>query len=261
MSDVKEVVRVTTAFKNAQSKGLQEATKYAEEVFDNIYALEKNPLTENDQFSLIQLYLLVGHLYKAEQLTQTLLQTTESKKRKTYEKKRNELLQLRKAPQLPIQYKDLRNARLEKEPNLYTKEDFIQQDEGDDTFSLYLKEAHQFSVILNKHVKCSDITLFFKSESALHHIDDVLEYLYWISDAKEELIEFYNNHHFEYKYPTPVDEEWYHGLDPFDGITIEMDTNGELSSSLLISDYYNQLGFELQTIGQAIASIEYRGEI
>lgn len=238
---------LVSAFKESNA-----SQKNVEAIFDFVYLLEHKERNYQETTLLVEAYCLLGFYIQAYDLFSLLkTQSFSSKEAKKHQKKLREL-EKNKRLHTRFHYRDLRQARILKEINKLTEDDFFIINE-DKKYRMSFKDELKKLVVFNKYI--STTAIFISADQI--DLDSVSEYFLWLGNCKKELINFYNQKNIEYKIDK-ADQHWFDGLEIFD-IDIEV-KKGTIFGHIAIIDYSNNnLGFHLETINQTIHLIEYDG--
>ena len=110
--------------------------------------------------------------------------------------------------------KDIRQSKVKKKQKTLKVADFekVEDFESECEYVLSTKKV----VILGKEVEGEDFSFFINKGTPLEScLDHIKEYLAWLSEAKETLISYYNEHC--RKYIPQADDNWYDTLEVYSG--------------------------------------------
>ncbi|MFD1601474.1 hypothetical protein ACFSC2_01850 [Flavobacterium artemisiae] len=159
-------------------------------------------------------------------------------------------------------YRDLRDSKIKKDPTRLTVEDFIISQNTNGSYDIKISEKIKNIVILNKNMPnepiWNDDTCFVFSEKKpdLYSLLLLIEYVIWVGQIKEELLNFYNRTDFRNKLPY-VSAVWFDGLRVSD-FYIDIDRNDNYSTEIILHDYLqNDYAFRLKIENFILKQIEY----
>jgi hypothetical protein len=252
-------------FINAKAEfiGSKASEKSVENLYDVLYLLvdikERN---FDEEYTLAKTYDLVGENIYASKIVEKLLTNNsndvEIKKLKTLEQKiKNQNIWSRKL------YRDLRDARIIKQPTKLNLEDFIISKDRDE-YCIEISDKFENIVILNKNVKneglrgnSNNYIAFANKEPTDYLLNRLMDYIEWLGQVKNELLDFYNNSFFDEGKIYNVGQKWFDGLEVFD-FWISIDVNDDFEGHLILHDYLqDDYGFRLEMENKTIKSIEY----
>jgi len=244
---IKSFIEASSEFKKSKA-----SEKSIEKLYDLLYALEKRNRDTDETVMLLQIYKLLGLRIKAYRVFQTIKLLPENEQKKfakllgdfDNDKHWNGL-----------EYRDLRDARAIKKTVGLTADDFILS-KADDALKVTFRDDISHLVVLNKNIKIKDVIIYLEDGVNDFMPEELADYLLWLGDCKDELLNFYSAHEIEYKHSNP-DTNWFDGLDVWEVcVTIK---EGKIASEIFITDYYhpNRMGFCLETNGQEISSVQY----
>ncbi|GAA3772269.1 hypothetical protein [Flavobacterium ginsengiterrae] len=148
--------------------------------------------------------------------------------------------------------KDIRKLQEKKKQAKLIVSDFVVSENDLYKFGIPQKEI----VIFNKAVK-DKIEVYFPDSETEKYIDIISEYLSWLADCKNDLIEFYNqNNEFT---DEKADNDWYDTLDIY-RVVITITTLEDIEAFIAAGDSFSQdhiLDFEITN--KTIISMNYDG--
>lgn len=242
------------------SKGSE---KSVENLYDLIYVLKEiKERNFNENFILAEIYYLVGKRIYSSKIIENSLKNCNAIEFEKLMFIKNKLDNDWGDFNIKI-YRDLRDAKLVKQPTKLNIEDFIIRQNIFDKFCLDISDKIKYIVILNKNFKNEDIwgrefTDFIISENEPNNklLLKIVDYIQWLGEINKELIYFYNDKEFDHKVSN-VGQEWFDSLNIFD-FSIKINKNNDFETKLIIHDYFqNDFGFFLRIENKAIISIEY----
>ena len=196
------------------SNAFRKATDYHEgaiALYDLLYDLQaKEERTLEEERILTDTYSLLGYHLSAYE---TLLRIADP----TNYKEKSKLVVLEdkaKSHKDTFCIKDIRKLRVKRAQKPFKKEDFVIKEKT--TFGHQYKIQREKILIFNKELEGNRFELFIHSKITFEEcFSKIKEYLEWLSDAKETLFSYYNEHCTEY---TPqADDNWYDTLEVYRG--------------------------------------------
>jgi hypothetical protein len=225
-----------------------------EAIYDFVYELERITIDLSEKTLLVEAYSLLGFHNKAYAIFSAF--DTRMLSAKALKKYHQQLQKFEKNTRLQTRfyYRDLRTARLVKTaPNL-TEADFLMHTKKEN-IQIQIDPKIENLVVFNKYVPLAYSSITVDTLN----LPQIITYLDWLSDCKNELLDFYNQHEIPDKV-AHANQEWFDGLDVWE-VDIEL-RNDTLHGSIFITDYVNHnLGFCLTTEHMNIISIEYDGNL
>lgn len=243
---------------HSEFKESKKSDKSVENLYDLIYLLKDKNRNSEEDYILANIYNLLGDSWSALQIINDTIGTANNKIKQKLIKLKAEIDKQNIQIQHIKKYRDLRDAKLIKQPTILKKEDFIVSiDELAKSHLLKLTKTDKNVVLLNKNVKIGkDYFIFSKIKPDEYIFFLIEEYIEWLGTLKDELLDFYNNNEFDYKV-SKVGQDWFDGLKIWD-INIEIDTEFSFLTTIFISDYQkNDFGFRLEIKNNVIRCIEY----
>ncbi len=250
----KSFIEASIAFEKSRTSYKRASDETVEALFDIIYELKKKERSDEENFVLADIYNLLDRDIDASRV----LESFSPSSRKKQEKHAKKIIELkRKKKNNNFCYRDLREARIIKEPTKLSIGDFILE-RYDDYTQVKIKDDIKRVVMFNKYIKNKEIPIF--AIDNLQKLDTIIDYITWLGACKEELITFYNQTKIEGKVDR-ADDDWFDGLDVW--VTdIVMKKNGMIEGAFAISDYLNyNYGFHLFIENKTITYIEYDGNL
>jgi hypothetical protein len=105
-----------------------------------------------------------------------------------------------------------------------------------------------------------DICTLKKNQIFIYLLQSLIEYIKWLGQIKDEVIDFYNNSNFRHKL-TNVGQIWYDGLDVFE-FSITVDNDDIFNTEIILLDYLqNDFAFRLEIGNKTLKRIKYDPEI
>lgn len=255
-------------FNDAKSEFINSNTteKSVENLYDIIYLINGiNEKKIDEDFILAQVYNLVGKNIDANKIIENRLICTrnvdEIVKLKKLQKKISEedIWHIKK-------YRDLRDSKIVKKPTKLNLNDFIIS-KTEAEYCIGISSRFSNIVILNKNKENADIwkrgsyyIAFSQKEPTDFLLSKLSNYIEWIGQLKDDLLDFYNNSFFGEVYDgklNNVGQQWYDGLDVFD-FAVYIDNDENFETEIILLDYLqNEYGFRLEIENTTIKSIEY----
>lgn len=261
---------ISSKFEKEQSEFIKSnaSEKSIENLYDIIYSLKE--ITEKkfeENYILACAYELIGKNINALKIIDNVLHcnTNEFEIRKLSLLKEHIKSKDRWNNKI---YRDLRDARIIKLPTIIHLNNFVVSKDRNE-YCIGISEEIKNIVLLNKNVKIDDLWLddekrniaFSQNEPTKPLLIKLINYIEWLGQVKDELLNFYNSSiSFEGKI-YDVGQEWYDGLRIFD-FHIAIDKNENFEAFFIIYDYLqNNYGFHLEIKNRNINSIEYDGNL
>ena len=244
----KEYINISTEFR--KSKNSKES---ARKLFDLLYELEKVNRSQNEEKILSDIYSLLGFhksAYEVYEPTADLTNRKETKKLYTLEQKA-------KSHANNFAIKDIRKLRKKKEPVKLLFEDF-EIDENEENKNRFLLKNKDI-VIFNKLVKKEKFEIYIYGNHKFEdYIPKIIEYISWLGNCQNELIDFYNS-----ELSGHIDEtanrDWYDTLDIFRTRVI-VGQNGKLFSEISGGDeFMSDHILDIETEERKIKGMSYDG--
>ncbi|URM37451.1 hypothetical protein [Flavobacterium anhuiense] len=259
---IKEFVDAESEFLN--SNGSEESV---EKLYDIIYFLKDlKELTFDEEFILAKIYNMVGSSIFASKIID-----------KSLEKSNMNMIQMAKIKELQSEiksrdiwnikvYRDLRDSKIKKDPTKLIIEDFIISQTNSGSYDVKISEKIKNIVILNKNVPNEPVwgveaCFVFSAKKPDTYILLLLsEYIIWLGQLKDEILDFYNGTDFRDKLRN-VSIDWFDGLRILD-FDISIDENDNFNTEITLQDYLqNDYGFRLKIENFIIKQIEYNPEL
>jgi hypothetical protein len=142
-------------------------------------------------------------------------------------------------------------------------EDFIVSKDIDNSYCIKISEKIKKIVLFNKNFSNENVWdndgaffVFSEKEPDNHLLEKVSEFILWLGEVKEELLNFYNEENFRHKLPN-VGEDWFDGLSIFD-FSICIDKNDNFNTEIILHDYIqSDFGFRLEIENKNFKQIKY----
>jgi len=260
---------ILQTFVNAKMEFIKSnaSEKSIENIYDVIYALVKIENRNFDEnYLLAQAYDFIGQNIDSSKIIEKSLlgNTNEAEIEKLKELKhkidnKNDEIRFKR-------YRDLREARIVKEPTILSVNDFVVT-KTNVNFIIEITSKVENIVILNKNVKNEDDNCMADSileptiEPDYTLLLKLADYIKWLGELKDELIEFYNNSSIKVGKRKDVEQNWYDGLDVY-RFWISIVNDGKFETEITIYDYLHyDTGFILTIENRTIKSIEYDGNL
>lgn len=227
-----------------------------EKLYDISYDLEMRNRNFDENYVLAQIYNILGKRISASKIIEFTLKEANSEQKHQLNKLVDDMSY--KERFIINIYRDLREAKLIKSPSKLTVDDFvIQNTEIGGWADIKISDEFANIVILNKNLNThDDVAIAVPHFSANQYFEQLIDYIEWLGDFKNDLLTFYTNNSFELKY-FDVDQNWFDGLD-VDSLVIEIDNKRNVFCEIVIYDYLkNNMGFRLEIENRIIKSIEY----
>lgn len=215
-------------------------------IYDLLYELEKLNRTKEENLVISNIYTLLGFHRSAYEIFKTAVDLSNKKEvSKLYV-----LEQKAKSHENNFIIKDIREAMEKKKQTKLTLSDFSENDP--DKFEIPEKEI----IIFNKIIK-GKARIYLPDSDIEKYISTISEYLSWLADCKNDLIEFYNqNNEFTEQ---EANDDWYYALDIY-RVVITINSSGDIDTFIAAGDTFSQdhiLYFEMKN--KKIVSMNYDG--
>ncbi|WP_431241602.1 hypothetical protein ACQ9BO_16415 [Flavobacterium sp. P21] len=254
---------ITQEFIDAESDFFKSngSEKSVEKLYDIVYFLENlQKLTFEEEYILAKVYNLLGSNIIASKIIDKSL-------------KESDLIQTLKLKELQSKiesrdvwntkiYRDLRDSKMKKDFTKVIIENFIVSQTRHGNYYIKISEKIKNIVILNKNVPneavWGDEACFIFSEKRpdLYILLLLSEYLLWLGQIKDEMIDFYNGSDIIDKLQN-VSTDWFDGLRISD-FSISIDRNDNFLTEITLYDYLqNDYGFILKIENFIFKQIEY----
>ncbi len=241
----KEYIKFSVEYRNSNNS--EESTS---KLYDLLYELEKAQKTENSSKILTNIYTLLGYHQSAYDIFKTIVNLNDKKQFK----KKYILEQKAKSHGNSFVVKDIRKFRKKNIQSKLLLEDFNTDPKNKNTFI-----TQKNIVVFNKIVKqnrfkiCIDENHKFEDHSA-----KIIEYIYWLSNCKNELIEFYNAKLSKYTNDV-ANANWFDTIEVFSA-TITLGENEKLFADISGGDnFMSDHILDIETEDYKITEIRYDG--
>lgn len=237
--------------------------KSVENLYDIIYLLEKNENRNfNETYFLAEALNLVGQNIYAEKIIENKLVENLNKTELEKLKKLKQIIKSRDIWNIK-KYRDLRDAKILKEPTKLNLSDFIIS-KNISEYCIALSNEIKDIVVFNKNVQIEKLLFNENNNIAFSQKDPtnililkLIEHIEWIGQTKIELLHFYNEEFFGEGKLYNVGQKWYDGLNVGD-ISIYIDNSENFETEIILYDYLqNDYGFRLEIENKVFKNIEY----
>ncbi len=222
----KEYIYISTEFRKSNN-----SRESLGKLFDLLYELEKVNKSQNEEKTLSDIYSLLGFhksAYEVYKPTADLTNRKETKKLYTLEQKA-------KSHANNFAMKDIRKLHKKKEQIKLLPEDF-QIDNNEENKNRFLLKNKDI-VIFNKPLKYNKFEIYIYGNHKFEdYIAKIIEYISWLGDCRNPLIEFYNSELSGYTNDF-ANEDWYDTLDIF-STRVLVGQNGKLFSEISGGDEF-----------------------
>ena len=224
---LKQYIEASTAFR--KTKGAEDSIH---KLYDILYDLEAKKKSTEEKRILTDIYTLLEFHSSAYELFKEIANKQNSKditKLYTLESKA-------KSHKNTFSLKDLRKLKARKSVSKLKLSDFelYKGKDKQNTESSYRLKTDKV-IIFNKELSSEDVEIFVhQSFDFAHHFERLQAYFDFLSDAKNELITFYNAEIMPHSQATAY-ETWYLGLEVYSAV-IGIDSYGELFAEISIGD-------------------------
>lgn len=254
---------ITKEFIDAESEFLKSngSEKSVEKLYDIVYFLEDlKELTFEEEYTLAKIYNILGSNISASKSIDRSL-------------KKSNLFQTAKLKELQSKiksrdiwntkiYRDLRDSKIKKDSTKLIIEDFIVSQTNRGSYDIKISEKIKRIVILNKNVPNEAVWgdeacfIFSEKKPDLYVLLLLSEYIIWLGQIKDEILDFYNGSDIIDKLQN-VSTYWFDGLRVFD-FYISIDENDSFNTQITLQDYFqNDYGFRLKIENFIFKQIEY----
>ena len=242
----KEYIDVSTAFRKSNS-----SKESLDKLFDLLYELEKVNRSQNEEKILSDIYTLLGFHQSAYEAYKPTVDLTNRKETK----KLYVLAQKAKSHANYFATKDIRKLQKKREQLELLPEDFKSDEVDENSFFLDRKDV----VIFNKPLKKGKIEIHIQRG---HKFEDdkikIIEYIYWLGNCRDLLIDFYNSELSDYL-GEQANDDWYDTLEIF-SVQITVGKNGKLFADISAGDeFMSDHILDIQTEEERIIEIGYDG--
>ena len=218
----KEYIEISNDFR--KTNGSKESI---EKLYDLLYALESSSRTADDDITLSNVYAILGYHQCAYDVFKSVANLNDKKTTsKLYVMEAKA-----KSHKNNFVIKDLRKFRQKNERSKLLITDFLESETEENQFSIIDKDI----VIFNKLVKNEKLAIFIYGN---HKIEDyagkIADYIFWLGNCKNELIEFYNRKISE-DIQEEADDDWYDSFEIF-GVRVIVGQNATLFAEISVGD-------------------------
>lgn len=256
---------IAKEFSDAKAEFLKSngSEKSVEQLYNIIYFLKdlKEPTFE-EEFILAKIYNMVGsNIFASIIIDKSLEKSTMSTMQIAKIKELQSEIDSRDIWNIKV-YRDLRDSKIKKDPTKLLTEDFVISQTNRGSYDIEISDKIKNIVILNKNVPNEPVWgdeacfVFSAKKPDLYTLLLLSEYIIWLGQIKEELLNFYNRTDFRDKLPY-VSTDWFDGLMVSD-FYISIDENDNYSTEITLRDYLqNDYGFTLKIENFILKQIEY----
>lgn len=254
---------LTEEFINAKADFLKSngSEKSVEKLYDIVYFIKDlKDTTFDEEYILAEIYNILGSTIYASKIIDKNLKTSnyiQALKLKELQLKIND----RDIWNIKI-YRDLRDSKIKKNPTKLIVEDFIISPSSNQGYYIKISERIKNIVILNKNMRNESLMgldaclIFSEKKPDQYSLLLLIEYVIWLGQIKEEVLDFYNKAVFRDKLPD-VSTNWFDGLRISD-LSINIDESDNLNTEIILYDYLqNDYGFVLKIENFIVKQIEY----
>ena len=219
-------------------------------LYDLLYELEKVEKTDNNKRILTNIYSLLGYYQSAYDLCKTFIDLDDRKQFK----KNYTLEQKAKSHGNNFIIKDIRKLRVENKQSELLPKDFSIDPKNQNTF-ITQKEI----VIFNKKMEQDKFKLYIDENNKFENFSTkIIEYINWLSNTKNQLIEFYNSELGKYTNDI-ANQDWFDTLEIY-RTTIILGKNGKLFAEISGGDsFMSDHILDIETEGKEIIEMRYDG--
>ncbi len=196
------------------------------QLYDLLYELEKAESNKTNLSILYNTYSLLGFHQSAYEVFKQIADTSNRKD----QIKLHTLADKAASHKNTFIIKDIRKFREKFEAIQLKIEHFTLSDENDKQLLLNFSPI----VIFNKKVESKRIKIHAPDQNIEQYIQSLKEHFNFLSDCKNELIQFYNND-FEKYNDAKADDDWFDLLEIY-GLRIDINTDNNISSWISAGD-------------------------
>ena len=240
---MKEYIEFSNEFRKSNS-----SRESVEKIYDLLYELESIEKSKQENLVLSNVYILLGFHRSAYE---TFKEAADSKKTKDASKL-YVLEQKAKSHENNFVIKDLRKLRGEKENVQLVLSDFSQSKKDEKKFKIKNKHI----VVFNKVLEKGKFSIYLPNNRIKEYFDKIVEHINWLSNCKNELIDFYNKEQFDLQIRADID--WYDTLELY-RILIIINDDDVFTSVTAGDDFYRDHLLEIELSGNKITSMNYNG--
>lgn len=201
------------------------------ELFDLLYALQSIEQTKENKALQSNIYAVLEYWKTAYRLLLESVDTENSK----IQSKLFVFSEKARTYKDTFGLKDIRQSRQKKDAPIINLDDFVRKG---DLSTIYGMDNVNL-IVFNKYCPIDKFNIH--ASSVLSSIDKVelIEHMHWLSDTREQLIEFYNSHSNAYLpfMEERADDDWYDTLDVY-STTIRYRGIGEIETTVSVGDQY-----------------------
>lgn len=196
-------------------------------LYDLLYDLENSTRTKNDDLTLSNVYSLLGFHLSAYEVFKSVADLNDKKSTS----KLYVMEEKAKSHKNNFFIKDIRKFRQKNEQTKLSTNDFLTSETEENKLTIIEKDI----VIFNKIVKNKKIEIsLYGNHKAENYVDKIIDYIFWLGDCKNELIEFYNKELSE-DTEEVANDDWYDTLEIL-SINIGVAVNGNLFAEISAGD-------------------------
>jgi hypothetical protein len=240
---MKEYIDFSNEFR--KSNGSKESV---EKMYDLLYELESIEKNKQESLVLSNVYILLGFHRSA---FETFKEAADSKNTKDTSKL-YVLEQKAKSHENNFIIKDLRKLRGKKEKVQLVLSDFSQSKKDEKKFKIKNKNI----VVFNKVLEKGKFSIYLPNNHIEAYFDKIVEHINWLSNCKNELIDFYNKE--QYDSQIRADLDWYDTLELY-RVLIIINDDGTFTSVTAGDDFYRDHLLDIELSGNKITSMNYSG--
>lgn len=216
----KRYIELSNAFRKSNG-----STQSVENLYDLLYELDGKQRNKEEDFILCNVYFLLGFYLSAYEIFREIADLSNPKDAsKLYVWKEKSQTHANK-----FIIKDLRKFSKKQAQKSFQISDFKLIKEN-----MYQLEKGEV-IIFNQSLSKDKFKIFTAENLSLEAcFDNISDYLNWLSDAKNELIDFYN-HQLSPHTDEQADDNWYYALEVYSARII-IDNQGNISAEIATGD-------------------------
>ena len=242
----KDYVEISVEFRKSNS-----SKESVEKLYDLLYKMEKSERNKNDDLILSNIYTLLGFHQSAYEVFKSTADLTDRKNTS----KLYVLEEKAKSHKNDFIIKDIRKFRGKNKQTKLSPTNFVKSKSDGNEYNIIDKDV----VIFNKIIENEKVKVcLYGVHKFEDYADKIIDYIYWLGDCRNRLIEFYNSEVSEWSDET-ANDDWYDTLEIF-GVNIIVGVNGNLYSEISCGDDNAQDHIlDIETESETITSMNYDG--
>ena len=235
-------------------------------LYDMIYMLEDISNRNFDEnFILAEIYKFLGNPSSAINVISESFVNLNKNETEKLKKLHNELVEQQNSYRIKL-YRDLRDAKILKEPTKLKVEDLVILKNVNNYYCYKFSSKIRNIVIFNKSFPIKNGSFFFdffiesSNQPDDFLIKNIIEHIEWLGKIKDELLNFYNNNYFEEKLYS-VGQSWFDNLEVLD-FNFDIDKNNNINTRIYLLDHIQYgYGLIIEINNRSIKKIEYNSDL